>query len=354
MSYGRKGRNQKIAGRGAQWLGAAMLAGVSLTAMPLMAQEQGSYPPPADPPQYQQAPQQAPQYQAAPNYQQPPNYQQAPPNYQQTQPPYQPVPQALTIPAGTVIAVRNSGFLSSDQNRAGDSFGLTLDQPLIVNGWVVARRGQPAYGRVSQAEKSKAGGGNSRLGIEMSEITLVDGQQMPIQTQLSEATGEGVSSGQQLATVGITSGMGAAIGAAADGGMGAGIGAVAGAAAGMIGVMFQHGKPTVIPPETLLSFRLTAPVTISTVHSQVAFQPASQQDYNMNYDRYRGTAAAYPPGPQRIVTPAPFYEPYPYYGPYYYPAPYYYGGFYGPSFVFRFGDRGRFFDRGRFEGRFRR
>jgi hypothetical protein len=198
------------------------------------------------------------------------------------------------------------------------------------------------------------------LGIELSEITLVDGQQLPVQTQLSQASGGAISAGSQVAAVGITSGMGAAIGAAADGGRGAGIGAVAGAAAGMIGVMLTPGRPTVIPPESLLSFRLTAPVTISTAHSQAAFQLVSQRDYsdNMSYDRYQQGGAApaqaqYPPSnPAPVVAPPP--APYPYYAapapyyygaPYYYPAPYYGYGYYGygPSFVFSFGSGGHYY-----------
>jgi hypothetical protein len=304
-------------------LGLAVLLGMSLATLPLQAQdqEQGTYPPPADP-----QPQGAPAAAAYPQ-----------------------VPPTLTVPAGTVIAVRVSEYLSSDQNHAGDMFGVTLDQPLIVDGWVVARRGQAAYGRVAVAQKSKAGGGSSRLGVELSELTVVDGQQVPVQTQFSQASGGGPNNGQNVATVGVTTGIGAAIGAAANGGEGAGIGAGIGAAAGMLGVLLTPGKPTVLPPETLLNFRLTAPLTVSTVRSQVAFQPVTQQDYNnQNYDRYRGPASY---GPQRVVTPPP--PPYYYYGGPYYGYPYYGGyygwgyydrpffGFYGgPSLVFRFGHDG--------------
>jgi hypothetical protein len=234
----------------------------------------------------------------------------------------------------------------------------------------VARRGQSVYGRISVAQKSKAGGGESRLGVELTELVLVDGQQIPVQTQFTEASGGGVDNVRNLTTVGVMTGMGAAIGAAADGGRGAGIGAVAGAAAGMLGVALTPGKPTVFPPETLLNFRLMNPVSFSTVRSQAAFQPVSQQDYSapqdystppQNYDRYQTNRYPAPPpysGPSHVVVPppppaAPYYGytyyygypyygySYPYYGPYYYSRPYY---SYGPSFVFSFhSDRGRFY-----------
>src|SRR5580698_10081812 len=116
--------------------------------------------------------QQNPQDQGAPNQDMqgpPPEIQQGPPNQGMQQgppsrgmqqgpppqgmqpPPEQAVPSSLTLPAGTVIRVRVSGWLSSDRNVIGDGFSAVLDQPIVVDGWVVARRGQSESGRVSQA-----------------------------------------------------------------------------------------------------------------------------------------------------------------------------------------------------------
>src|SRR5580765_4416825 len=49
-----------------------------------------------------------------------------------------PVPANLTLPAGKVLFIRLNEPLSSDRNHAGDAFTATLDQPIVVNGWVVA------------------------------------------------------------------------------------------------------------------------------------------------------------------------------------------------------------------------
>src|SRR5215831_15829126 len=59
----------------------------------------------------------------------------------------------LTIPAGTFVTVRLMGGLSSDTNVQGDRFSAILDQPIVVDGWVVARRGQIAVGHVVSAQK---------------------------------------------------------------------------------------------------------------------------------------------------------------------------------------------------------
>ena len=106
----------------------------------------------------QQNPQdQAPPYQAAPN--------DAAPN--QTAP-----PATLTLPAGTIIRVRVDEWLSSDRNLSGDMFGAVLDQPIVVDGWVVARRGQAETGKVAVAKKAGHAGGTSQLGVQLSELTL--------------------------------------------------------------------------------------------------------------------------------------------------------------------------------------
>jgi hypothetical protein len=153
----------------------------------------------------------------------------------------------------------------------------------------------------------------------MNEFTLVDGQRVPMQTALVQSSAGGPTSGQKAAVIGTTTGVGAAIGAVADGGPGAAIGAAAGAVAGAIGVQSTPGRPTVIPPETVLSFRLENPITISTEHSQLAFQPVTQDDYNSHVANSRPQRVAAPRGPG--YPPPPPYYSYPYaYG---YPYPYY-------------------------------
>jgi hypothetical protein len=258
--------------------------------------------------------------------------------------------QTLTIPAGTVIAVRTNQWISSDRNLPGDGFNAVLDQPVVVDGLVVARRGQLVLGRISEAQKSHHGG-DSKLGVELKEITLVDGQQLNIDTQLMQNSTSGSSRGRDLATLGTATGVGAAIGGAAAGGEGAGVGAVIGATAGVLGVMATPGRPTLIAPESLLVFRLQNSVPISTERSQFAFQPVNGPQ---DQDAYAREDRSQQHGPRRGdgVAPPPGYGPPPpaYYGAYGYPYagyPYYYGYYPGPVV---FGYYGGYGYRGRFGG----
>ncbi len=188
------------------------------------------------------------------------------------------VPAQLTLPAGAWIRVRVNQTISSDHNQPGDSFTTTLLEPLVVNGLVVARRGQIVSGRVAQAHKAGRVKGTSLLAVELTEISLVDGQQLHVKSQLVEYAG-GTSVGRDITASGVTMGAGAAIGAAAAGPIGAGIGAGAGLIASAIGVMTTRGRPTVLYPEAVLSFRTTVPLTISTERSAHAFLAVSQGDY---------------------------------------------------------------------------
>jgi hypothetical protein len=254
---------------------------------------------------------------------------------------YQPVPPTLTVPAGTVLLVRINEHLSSDRNQIGDRFTAVLEQPIVINGWVVARRGQTVIGQVEAAVKAGRVKGVSQLGVELTDLTVVDGEQRPILTELWKATG-GTSHGQDAATIGTTTALGAAIGAAADWGRGAAIGAGAGAAAGIGAVLLTRGRPTVLEPETSLSFRLVDAVKIDTTQSQQAFLPVSQEDFDSGREeRRRPHLVAGYPGPGYYG--CGYYEPCYAYPGYVYPGyvGFYNGFWWGPGFYGGgFGHRG--------------
>jgi hypothetical protein len=265
----------------------------------------------------------------------PPQYDRQPQPYAQ-QPPaqYGPPPQ-LVIPAGTWINIRVNQPVSTDHNLAGDAFSGTLVQPVVVDGFVVARRGQMISGRVAEADRGGRVKGTSRLGLEITEISLADGRQVAIASQMIVRSA-GTSTGRDAAAIGTSAGVGAAIGAIADGGFGAGMGALAGAAASTIGVMTTRGQSSVVYPETVLTFRIERPVVVNTERSPHAFQPVSQQDYGQTNLNSRAGGP-----PQRAAGPysgGGYYPPYPYYASPFY-APYY-----GPSFFFY---SGRGYGRGR-------
>lgn len=246
----------------------------------------------------------------------------------------QAIPSVLTLKRGTLVTVRVDQMLSSDRNRPGDAFSGTLARPLVVDGIVVAARGQTIGGRVTDAQKAGRVKGVSRLEVRLTDLTLVDGTQSHLQSALVSKRGP-TSVGRDAGAVATTTATGAIIGAAADWGEGAAIGAGAGAAAGVIGVLLTRGRPTLIYPESLLTFRIDAPVSISTTRAPQAF-------LYMDPNAYDQPEAQAPPRRrppcEGYGCPPPSY----FYGPYAYPYPYYWG----PGFSFYYGPR--FFHGGRF------
>jgi hypothetical protein len=225
---------------------------------------------------------------------------------------------------GTYVTVRLGQALSSDRNQPGDTFVASLAQPVVVDGVVVANRNQTVYGRVAQAEKAHSDS-PSRLGLELTSMTLADGTQVSLHSQLVGRKGGTTPTGDQIGTVAATTGVGAVIGAAADWGRGAAIGAGVGAIAGIAGVILTRNHPTVVYPETALTFAIQQPLTISTVRAPQAFRFVGPEDYTaappVNAELHRRPPA---PGPYA----------YPYYGgPYAYPYPYWYPYYGGVSVV---------------------
>ena len=213
------------------------------------------------------------------------------------------IPDSLTVPGGTYFTIRTTQPLSSNQNHPGDQFTATLVNPIIANGRVVADRGQIVAGRVVESQKAGKVKGQSKLAITLTDLTLVDGSQIPFHAQLTGFTG-GTSYGRDTGTIVGPAATGAAIGGIAAGPVGAGIGAAAGATAGLIGVLFTRGNPTVIYPESVLTFRIQDPIQVATDHAPQAFRIVGSNDYAQPHDQPRTLS----------VRPPPYYAT-PYYGP---------------------------------------
>jgi hypothetical protein len=269
-------------------------------------------------------------------------------------PPQRTTSYELTILPGALISARLNQTLSSELNEPGDAFSATLTQPVVVDGIVVANRGQTVAGRVVDSQRAGRVKGVSRLGLELTELTLADGRQIPIQTRLVEARAP-TSGGRDAAAIAGTTALGATIGAIAEGGVGAGIGAAAGAAAGGIGVLLTRGQPTVLHPESVLTFRNEHAVAVSTERAPLAFRQVTAEDYDRGYPpepRVRARCYDYygydcPPydrydrGPRVYIYPSyPPYPPYVYpYYPYYWGPRFYRPYFWGPKFYGFWGPR---------------
>jgi hypothetical protein len=170
-------------------------------------------------------------------------------------------PVEYTLPAGTVIPVRTTTELSTSQLANGSTFRAVLERPLRVGDTVLAAQGAEVAGLVVSSDPGGKVKGVASLEVTIRSVAGRKNHTIPLKADHYSVLAE-KSTGRDLKRTGIMTGAGAVVGAIAGGGKGAAIGAGAGAAAGVGTSMATRGKAAVIPAETLMEFRLSAPSTV--------------------------------------------------------------------------------------------
>lgn len=177
--------------------------------------------------------------------------------------PVEPAPVTLTVPAGQRLPVRTIHALSTKTARNGQAFTAVLTEPLAASdGTVLAPRGATVNGVVVMSHPGGRVKGVAQLSVRLTGIELAGGKSTGIATSVLTRRAPSTKKKDAL-KIGVGSGAGAVIGAIAGGGVGAAIGAGAGAGAGTGAVLLTRGDPAVIPSETLLTFALSRPLTVT-------------------------------------------------------------------------------------------
>lgn len=169
-------------------------------------------------------------------------------------------PASVTIPAGEHVTARMIDSINSATNTAGQVFRATLYSSLTAHGRVIVPAGARASVLLANARDAGRIKGNSELEVRLSRIDY-RGRWYPVDSSIYEEAGK--ARGKQTAVrTGIGAAAGAVIGAIAGGGKGAAIGSAAGGGVGFGTDLFTHGQQVKIPSESILTFRLRAPLTI--------------------------------------------------------------------------------------------
>ena len=170
------------------------------------------------------------------------------------------VPTVRKLPAGTPLTVRLQSTLSSVTARAGDTFGGTLDEPVMIESQTVVPRGAAVTGRVLAAKASGRLQDPGYLRVALVSLE-VEGKPVAIETSSIFAKG-GSHEKRNLGMIGGGTAAGALIGGIAGGGKGALIGSLVGAAGGT-GTAYATGKKDVsFDVERRLTFRLAQPIDV--------------------------------------------------------------------------------------------
>ena len=238
----------------------------------------------------------------------------------------------VTLSSGMLLPIRTSEPLDSKKVKPGDYFQGTVAQSVYVGNVLAIPRGAQVTGRVVDVKKPGELKGGASISLQLTNLNL-GGNSYSLATDVFNTNSPGKGGYTAGNTVGAAA-LGAAIGAVAGGGPGAAIGAVAGTGVGLGASAATPGPRSIVPPESLLTFHLTAPATVQPVSYQDASRieasaPGPQgrryppQPYGYGGPGYPGPAAYAPPPPGYAPYPYAYGYPYPY--AYAYPYPYVYG-----------------------------
>jgi hypothetical protein len=170
-------------------------------------------------------------------------------------------PQVITVQPGTSIRVRLAEALSSDRNRAGDTFRAVLDSPVVVNGLVVAPAGANAFGRIANARRAPLLGGRADLTLTLTDITTADGHLARIATDGVQQVGarSGIVNTAKVATGTV---VGSVVGALDGAATSAGISAPLRNDTATNG-FFATKRTVVFPAGRQIVFNLAAPLKVT-------------------------------------------------------------------------------------------
>jgi hypothetical protein len=171
-----------------------------------------------------------------------------------------PPPKPLVVPADTTISVVLDEQLGSKISTAGQEFHASVQNPIEVDGRTAIPKGARVTGVVKNAQPAGRFKGGAALELTLSNVTVA-GHTYDVQTTSPTESSKG--KGKRTATmVGGGGGAGALIGGLAGGGKGAIIGGLIGAGAGTAGAGLTGNRDIVLPAETVLTFKLVAPLEI--------------------------------------------------------------------------------------------
>lgn len=168
----------------------------------------------------------------------------------------------IVVPADTTITVVLDEPLGSKTSSTGQNFAATVSTPIEVDGRVAIPKGARATGVVRDAKAAGRFKGGAVLSVALTSVTVENASYDLETTPHTQASkGKGTRSAEMIGGGGAA---GALIGGLAGGGKGAAIGAAIGAGAGTGGAGLTGNRDIVLPAETPLTFKLTAPVEIKS------------------------------------------------------------------------------------------
>ena len=185
------------------------------------------------------------------------------PDITPSEPPPPPKPQVVevVIPASSVVGLKVETSLSSETARVEDRVEARVTRDLMADGRLAIPAGTRVLGDVTVVERGGKMKDKARLGVRFHTLVLADGTHVPFRADaiMREGSSPGAESARKIGGAAIG---GAILGAIMGGAKGAAIGGATGAGAGSAVVMAGDRNAATLPAGTVVTVRLTAPVTL--------------------------------------------------------------------------------------------
>jgi hypothetical protein len=174
----------------------------------------------------------------------------------------QPAPAAreVVVPEGTLLQLRLTTAVASDTTHVEDAVSAELAEPITVGGRIAMPAGSMVSGVVNAVDGAGRVKGRARIVLGFTSMNVgaarYDMRSEPI-AQVAAAT-----KGEDATKIGVGAGVGAAVGGILGGKKGAAEGAAVGGGAGTGLVLATKGSEVRLEKGTIMSTRLTAPMTV--------------------------------------------------------------------------------------------
>lgn len=146
------------------------------------------------------------------------------------------------LPVGTVVMVELAEPVSTQTQKAGDTFAIRLAEPVVTQGRIVLQAGTRGVGEVTYASKPGLGGKGAKLVLSARSLTTPSGAVLPLKGLQLAATGKG------------RAGAATALG----------LGGIGFAPLGVVGIAL-HGGDVAIPAGTQATAKIGASVMLASL-----------------------------------------------------------------------------------------
>lgn len=178
-------------------------------------------------------------------------------------PPAAPEPEfeELVIPASAVVGLQVDTPISTEHARLEDRVRARVTRDVSADGRVAIPAGSRVIGSVTMVEQGGKMKERARLGVRFHTLVLADGTEVPLRTEAIYREGDSPSA-ESARKIGGAAVGGAILGAIMGGKKGAVLGGATGAAGGTAAVMQGGRNAATLPAGTVVTVRLTSPVSI--------------------------------------------------------------------------------------------